>query len=62
MQMIDPPAETYTPPAGWSCRYYRPDVPFSITYVYRLCFAGGALVSKAVVQSGSVAPTPEEAG
>lgn len=59
MQMIDPPGEGYHPPAGWSCRYYRPDAPFSITYVYRLCFADGALVAKAVVQSGSVAPTPE---
>jgi signal transduction histidine kinase len=62
MQMIDPPEEAYNAPAGWTCRYYRPDGPFSITYVYRLCFADGALVAKAVVQTGSVAPTPEETG
>ncbi|WP_433169070.1 sensor histidine kinase [Kribbella sp. CA-247076] len=59
MQMIDAPEERYTPPAGWSCRYYRPDGPFSINYAYRLCFAGGALVAKAVVQTGSVPPTTE---
>jgi signal transduction histidine kinase len=59
MQMIDPPAEGYTPPAGWNCRYYRPDGPFSINYAYRLCFADGALVAKAIVQTGSVAPTTE---
>ena len=45
--------------AGWSCRYYRPAAPFSSNYVYRLCFANGALVAKTVVQSGSVPPTPE---
>ncbi|MGZ0146119.1 sensor histidine kinase [Kribbella sp. WER1] len=59
MQMIDPPAQGYVPPAGWSCHYYRPAAPFSSNYVYRLCFADGALVAKAVVQSGSVPPTPE---
>jgi signal transduction histidine kinase len=59
MQMIDPPAEGYTPPAGWTCRYYRPDAPFSINYAYRLCFADGALVAKAIVQTGSVPPTTE---
>ncbi|WP_238332560.1 sensor histidine kinase [Kribbella jejuensis] len=59
MQMIDAPAEGYTPPAGWSCHYYRPAPPFTSNYVYRLCFANGALVAKTVVQSGSVPPTPE---
>lgn len=59
MQMIDPPGEGYDPPAGWTCRYYRPDAPFSITYAYRLCFADGVLVAKAMVQSGSVTPTTE---
>ncbi|GAB2642241.1 sensor histidine kinase [Kribbella swartbergensis] len=62
MQMIDPPGEGYTPPAGWTCRYYRPDAPFSITYAYRLCFADGVLVAKAIVQSGSVPPTAETTG
>ncbi|MFC6157136.1 sensor histidine kinase [Kribbella jiaozuonensis] len=62
MQMIDAPIEGYDPPAGWSCQYYRPAAPFSSNYVYRLCFADGALVAKAVVQSGSVAPTPEANG
>jgi hypothetical protein len=62
MQMIDPPGEGYQPPAAWSCRYYRPAAPFSSNYVYRLCFANGALVAKAVVQSGSVPPTPEGNG
>ncbi|WP_132213973.1 sensor histidine kinase [Kribbella steppae] len=59
MQMIDPPAEGYTPPAGWTCRYYRPDAPFSANYAYRLCFADGALVAKSIVQTGSVPPTTE---
>ncbi|MFK4085566.1 sensor histidine kinase [Kribbella sp. NPDC020789] len=59
MEMIDAPSESYTPPDGWSCAYYRPAPPFSATFVYRLCFADGVLVDKAVVQSGSVAPTPE---
>jgi signal transduction histidine kinase len=62
MQMIDAPGEGYQPPAGWSCRYYRPAAPFSSNYVYRLCFANGVLVAKAVVQSGSVPPTPEGNG
>jgi len=62
MQMIDAPAEGYSPPVGWSCRYYRPAAPCSSNYVYRLCFADGALVAKAVVASGSVAPTPEGNG
>jgi signal transduction histidine kinase len=62
MQMIDAPTEKYVPPADWSCRYYRPAPPFSSNYVYRLCFADGALVAKAVVQSGSVPPTPEGNG
>jgi hypothetical protein len=59
MEMIDAPGEGFRPPPEWRCRYYRPAAPFSTTYVYRLCFAGGALVDKAMVQSGSVAPTPE---
>ncbi|HEY3562753.1 MAG TPA: ATP-binding protein [Kribbella sp.] len=59
MQMIDAPSEGYQRPAGWTCQYYRPAAPFSSNYVYRLCFADGALVAKAVVQSGSVPPTPE---
>jgi signal transduction histidine kinase len=62
MQMIDPPGEGYQPPAGWTCRYYRPDDPFSITYAYRLCFADGVLVAKAVVQTGTVPPTAETTG
>lgn len=62
MQMIDPPTGRYDPPAGWTCSYYRPDAPFSINYAYRLCFGNGALVGKAVVQTGSVPPTPEETG
>ncbi|WP_350276512.1 ATP-binding protein [Kribbella sp. HUAS MG21] len=62
MQMIDAPGEAYQPPSGWACRYYRPAAPFSTNYVYRLCFAGGVLVGKAVVQSGSVPPTPEGNG
>jgi hypothetical protein len=59
MEMIDAPMEGYTPPAGWDCRYYRPAPPFTSNYVYRLCFANGVLAGKAVVQSGSVEPTPE---
>ncbi|MFF0268352.1 sensor histidine kinase [Kribbella sp. NPDC004536] len=59
MQMIDAPTQGYTPPNGWTCQYYRPAPPFTSNYVYRLCFANGALVAKAVVQSGSVPPTPE---
>jgi signal transduction histidine kinase len=59
MEMIDPPAGRYTPPTGWTCRYYRPDAPFSTNYAYRLCFADGALVAKAIVQTGSVSPTTE---
>ncbi|MFD7159993.1 sensor histidine kinase [Kribbella sp. NPDC059898] len=59
MQMIDAPVRGYVPPAGWRCHYYRPAAPFSSNYVYRLCFADGALAAKTVVQSGSVPPTPE---
>lgn len=62
MQMLDAPYEGYDPPAGWTCRYYRPDAPFSTNYAYRLCFSQGALVTKSIVQTGSVAPTPEETG
>jgi hypothetical protein len=59
MEMIDPPSGRYTPPSGWTCRYYRPDAPFSTNYAYRLCFADGVLVAKAIVQTGSVSPTTE---
>jgi hypothetical protein len=62
MQMIDPPTGRSDPPTGWTCSYYRPGAPFSINYAYRLCFSNGALVAKAVVQTGSVPPTPEETG
>jgi signal transduction histidine kinase len=62
MQMIDPPSEGYHPPAGWTCRYYRPDEPFSINYAYRLCFTNGTLTSKSIVQTGSLPPTPEATG
>jgi signal transduction histidine kinase len=59
MQMVDPPSEQLPAPAEWSCRYYRPDVPFRITYAYRLCFQHDKLVAKDVVQTGSRPPTPE---
>ncbi|MGW6276125.1 sensor histidine kinase [Kribbella sp. NPDC055071] len=60
VQMLDPPDEAYRPPSGWTCHYYLPDAPFSVTYAYRLCFSHGTLVAKAIVQTGSVQPTPEE--
>jgi hypothetical protein len=59
MQMVDPPSDRLQRPKEWSCRFYRPDVPFSITYAYRLCFQGGVLVAKDIVATGSVRPTPE---
>jgi signal transduction histidine kinase len=59
MQMVDAPSERLPEPADWDCRYYRPDVPFSITYAYRLCFHESVLVAKDIVQTGSVPPTPE---
>jgi signal transduction histidine kinase len=59
MQMVDPPSDRLQQPKEWSCRFYRPDVPFSITYAYRLCFQGGVLVAKDIVATGSVRPTPE---
>jgi signal transduction histidine kinase len=59
MQMVDPPTARSVVPEGWSCRLYRPDGPFAITYAYRLCFEGSRLVAKDVVQTGSVAPTTE---
>jgi signal transduction histidine kinase len=62
MQMIDPPSEGYQPPPGWSCRYYRPDEPFSINYAYRLCFTNNTLTAKSIVQTGSLPPTPEATG
>ncbi|MEU0090096.1 histidine kinase [Kribbella sp. NPDC006257] len=62
LQMVDPPAGVLPEPAQGSCRYYRPDAPFSITYAYRLCFHNDRLVAKDVVQTGSRPPTPEGAG
>jgi hypothetical protein len=59
MQMVDPLNGRLPEPDEWSCRYYRPDVPSSITYAYRLCFRDGVLVAKDVVQTGSVQPTNE---
>ena len=59
MQMVDPPNERLPEPEDWNCRFYRPDVPFSITYAYRLCFHQGVLVAKDIVQTGSVQPTNE---
>ncbi|MEV8371324.1 histidine kinase [Kribbella sp. NPDC056861] len=59
MQMLDPPSGRLAEPKDWSCRFYRPDVPFSATYTYRLCFRGGVLVAKDIVATGSVQPTPE---
>jgi hypothetical protein len=59
MQMVDPPTEKLAEPEDWSCKFYRPDVPFSITYAYRLCFHEGVLVAKDIVQTGSVQPTNE---
>jgi signal transduction histidine kinase len=59
MQMIDPPQERVPAPAHSTCRFYRPDGPFSITYAYRLCFVGDRLVAKDVVRTGSVEPTIE---
>ncbi|MEV6413684.1 histidine kinase [Kribbella sp. NPDC051718] len=56
MQMVDPPSDRVEQPKEWTCRFYRPDVPFSTTYAYRLCFQNGALVAKDVVQTGSVRP------
>ena len=59
MQMVDPPSGRLPEADDWSCKYYRPDVPFSITYAYRLCFREGVLVAKDIVQTGSVRPTNE---
>lgn len=56
MQMLDAPTGRVQQPKEWSCRFYRPDVPFSTTYAYRLCFQNGVLVAKATVQTGSVRP------
>ncbi|MFI5707334.1 sensor histidine kinase [Kribbella sp. NPDC051620] len=61
MQMVDPPSDRLQQPKEWSCRFYRPDVPFSITYAYRLCFQNGVLVAKDIVATGSVRPEPEPA-
>ncbi len=46
-------------PKEWSCRFYRPDAPFSTNYAYRLCFHKGVLVAKDIMATGSVEPTPE---
>ncbi|WP_432935566.1 sensor histidine kinase [Kribbella sp. CA-253562] len=59
MQMIDPPTERADQHDGWTCRFYRPDGPFSINYAYRLCFEHDRLVAKEIVQTGSVRPTIE---
>jgi signal transduction histidine kinase len=59
MQMLDPPSGRLDEPKEWSCRFYRPDVPFSTTYAYRLCFHHGVLVAKDIVATGSVQPNPE---
>lgn len=59
MQMVDPPSGRMPQPKEWSCRFYRPDAPFSINYAYRLCFHDGVLVAKDIVATGSVRPTPE---
>jgi hypothetical protein len=56
MQMVDPPSDRVRQPKEWTCRFYRPDAPFSTTYAYRLCFQNGVLVAKDVVQTGSVRP------
>lgn len=58
MQMVDPPVEKPVPvPAGARCEFYRSAGPFSITYAYRLCFRDGRLVSKHIVQTGTVQPS-----
>jgi hypothetical protein len=57
--MIDPPTERAAEREGWTCRFYRPDGPFSINYAYRLCFEHNRLVAKEIVQTGSVQPTIE---
>jgi hypothetical protein len=54
--MVDPPSGRLPQPKEWNCRFYRPDVPFSITYAYRLCFQNGVLVAKDVIATGSVRP------
>ncbi|GAA1571613.1 histidine kinase [Kribbella sancticallisti] len=59
MQMVDPPSDRLAEPEDWTCRFYRPDGPFSINYAYRLCFHEGVLVAKNIVQTGSVQPTTE---
>lgn len=60
LEMVDAPADRGNPPpSGSTCEFYRPDGPFSISYAYRLCFDGDALVAKDVVQTGSVTPDEE---
>lgn len=59
-EMVDAPTRRGPDaPEGASCEFYRPDGPFSITYVYRLCFADDALVAKDVIRSGST-PVDQE--
>lgn len=60
LEMVDPPVgRGDAPPPGSRCEYYRPDRPFSISFAYRLCFADGTLMSKDVIQTGSVTPDEE---
>jgi signal transduction histidine kinase len=58
MQMVDAPVEKPVPvPPGARCEFYRSAGPFSITHAYRLCFRDDRLVSKDVVQTGTVQPS-----
>ncbi len=60
-QMLDPPVEKGPATnAGDECEFYRSSNPLSGTYVYRLCFAGGSLTSKDIIQTGSVPVEREE--
>lgn len=60
LEMVDAPTERgAAPPPGASCEFYRPDGPFSISFAYRLCFEGDALVAKDVIPTGSVTPDEE---
>lgn len=60
LEMVDAPADRGDPaPSGAMCEFYRPDGPFSITFAYRICFEGDALVTKDVIQTGSVTPDEE---
>lgn len=60
LEMVDAPTDRgAAPPPGASCEFYRPDGPFSISFAYRLCFEGDALVAKDVIPTGSVTPDEE---